>query len=82
MSQVRYRDLASTIRRDRSRENGGKRLAIAVSHGMATTGTLYNLPPITPTKYEIAPNADLISVGRDMWRAVESFKDEQVRRQA
>ncbi len=49
----------------------------AILHGMAATGLLYNLPPISPVKYERPLNADLVNIGGDMWRAVKIYDEEQ-----
>jgi len=78
MSHVNSLDIARKLIRKRPKVGSGKRLGIAIAHGMASTSTLYNLPQIAPVKYEIDPNTDLVSIGRDMWRAVETYNDEQI----
>jgi len=79
MSHVNTLNMMRKLIRKRPKDVSGKRFAIAIAHGMASTGTLYNLPPIAAAKYEIDPSTDLVAIGGDMWRAVEAYDDEQIR---
>ena len=68
--------------KQRKKTGGWRPFLAAVGHGMASTGLLYNLPPITPVKYEGPRNADMVAIGGDMRRAVGIYEDGQSSQQA